>query len=270
MFIQAAKIGSLGILAAIPLYVILYIYLKKSKGKLHDVVTKKGEVFNHTVKSYLLMAAPLVLCVSIFFIVGFIKVSASNADSADKSVATRDSVSSTVSPTIGETVSETTSTYDISFPHGRLVFQSTEPAEVMNDDVSIIRVEDGFMLVSGFGYDGDTDGVYEATRNHVLSNLPEGYSVTSDVLSKESGSYSFPTSNGSEKLSVPGWQIKGLVSVENKDAPMGVAGACVFDKDNHMIYSVVGFVDNGSNDVNMTAMGYLVNQAMVTSKIKVD
>lgn len=265
MFIEALKISLIGVVVAIPIYAVLYIYVKRSRGRLHNLFKKKGIVFGRPLKTYVVAILPLFLCMLIFFVWGMIKVS-SDTKTAEQAV-TRQQTETTVA-TKDEVFATEIPVYNVSFPHGNLVFESTAEAVSFDNDDNIIKMADGFVLISGFSYDGDSEGAYDATIKHVSSHLPDDMKITSQVISKTADSYTFYTEDGKDSLTVPGYHYKGLLETEDTDEPKGIAGVCVIDEDNQMVYAITGIINDGSNDINSGTIDYLVSQSMETAVVK--
>lgn len=155
--------------------------------------------------------------------------------------------------------------FDIVFPGSNLHVKTTVDAYTNDDDSLIVPFNDGFIMLSGYDYDGSYDDLAEGFKEPLKKQLSTMFTVDKDIVSATKGSLSVKM-NDKDSISVKGYKYSGLIS--SKEYPsMSVSGVCFFDDENGRVYALTGFVGD-SNNTAVVSMEYILQDIVSSMEIK--
>ena len=155
--------------------------------------------------------------------------------------------------------------FDIVFPGSNLHVNTTVDAYKNDDESLIVPFNDGFVMLSGYDYDGSYDDLAEDFKEPLKKQLSTMFTVDKDILSASKGSLSVKMKD-KDSISVKGYKYSGLLS--SKDYPsMSVSGVCLFDDENGRVYALTGFVGD-SNNTAVVSMEYILQDIVSSMEIQ--
>lgn len=155
--------------------------------------------------------------------------------------------------------------FDIVFPGSNLHVNTTVDAYKNDDDSLIVPFTDGFVMLSGYDYDGSYDDLAEGFKEPLKKQLSTMFTVDKDILNTTQGSLSIKVKD-KDSISVKGYKYSGLIS--SKDYPsMSMSGVCVLDDENGRVYALSGFVGD-SEDAAVVSMEYILQDIVSSMKIE--
>lgn len=155
--------------------------------------------------------------------------------------------------------------FDIVFPGSNLHVNTTVDAYKNDDESLIVPFNDGFVMLSGYDYDGSYDDLAEDFKEPLKKQLSTMFTVDKDILSASKGSLSVKMKD-KDSISVKGYKYSGLLS--SKEYPsMSVSGVCLFDDENGRVYALTGFVGD-SNNTAVVSMEYILQDIVSSMEIQ--
>lgn len=257
MFQTMLETGALGLLLIAFVYFVCFVFFRKfTFDKLFKRFKKPAGI--------IILSIPVLVAFVGFGILGCVRYNdtqktlekqAETTVAADASESTSDEVS----PTQIET-------YDISFPHSLIHMKSSKDVKSLTDDDSLMELDDGFVLLSGMKYNGDIDSLFSVVKEHVFSvGNGRDFTVSSDIITPQKGSLTIK--RGDQNAIVEGYSFSGICNVKEYDAPLAVSGFCLYDEKSEMVYTMTGFIENGTSAENTAAIQYLISQYLSSIEI---